>query len=139
MSAFENATKLFHACESGKGWDGCQAYVADNAVFSGQCEPLVDIKTVQAYTDWMAGLANVVMPGSSYELHASAFDNNTNTALFFATYTGKHTGEGGPVPPTNKEASGEYVYAITMDENNKAKHMTKVWNASWTMRALGWI
>ncbi len=47
MSAFENATKFFHACESLTGWEGCKQYVAADAPFSAQSEPLVDIKTVQ--------------------------------------------------------------------------------------------
>jgi hypothetical protein len=28
MSAFEDATKFFHACETLKGWAGCKQYVA---------------------------------------------------------------------------------------------------------------
>ena len=55
MSAFETATKFFHACESLKGWEGCRAYVADGAPFTGQCEPLEDINTVEAYCEWMKG------------------------------------------------------------------------------------
>ena len=139
MTAFENATKFFHACESAKGWEGCKAYVADNATYSGQCEPLMEIKTVEGYVEWMNGLGNVVMPGASYNLHASSYDASTNKALFFATFTGTHTGEGGPVPATNKTANAEYVYIIEMNENNKVKHLTKVWNASWTLRELGWM
>ena len=27
MSAFENATRFFHACESSEGWEACQQYV----------------------------------------------------------------------------------------------------------------
>ena len=52
MSAFETATKLFHACEQLEGWEGCKQYVADGATYSGQCEPLMDTKTVEEYCDW---------------------------------------------------------------------------------------
>ncbi len=58
MSAFETATKFFHACETLEGWEGCKGYVADGATFTAQCEPLVDIQTVEAYCEWMAGLGN---------------------------------------------------------------------------------
>lgn len=51
MSAFNNATKFFHACESVKGWAECEQYVAEGAAFSAQCEPLVDIKTVEEYVN----------------------------------------------------------------------------------------
>ena len=97
MSAFDNATKFFHACDSAKGWEACKQYVADAAVFSAQSEPLVDIKTVQAYTDWMMGFGTVTAKGASYDLHASAYDEKNKTAVFFATVTATHVGDGGPV------------------------------------------
>lgn len=33
MTAFENAKKFFHACETPEGWAGCKQYVAENAPF----------------------------------------------------------------------------------------------------------
>ena len=63
MSAFETATKFFHACESLQGWEGCKDYVADGAEFSAQCEPLVDIHTVEDYCEWMAGLGKGPLKG----------------------------------------------------------------------------
>ena len=138
MTAFENATNFFIACEAPAGWAGCKAYVADGATFTAQSEPLVEIKTVEAYCDWMYGLATVTAPGATYDLHASAYDEKTRTAIFFATYHAKHTGEGGPVPPTGKETHTDYVYFLTMNDENKVERMVKVWNAPWAMRELGW-
>jgi hypothetical protein len=80
MSGFDNARKFFEACETSKGWEGCKQYVADGAAFIAQSEPLADVNTVEAYTEWMAGLGNVTAPGSSYDLHASAYDESTKTA-----------------------------------------------------------
>ena len=131
MTAFENATQFFIACEAPKGWAGCQPYVAEGATFTAQSEPLVEIKTVQAYCDWMYGLATVTAPSATYDLHASAYDEKTRTAIFFATYHAKHTGDGGPVPPTHKETHTDYVYFLTMNEENKVARMVKVWNAPW--------
>lgn len=128
MTKFKNAQKFFHNCESLQGWDECKGLVAENAPFNGQCEPLVELKTVQDYVGWMLGFGTIA-PGCSYELHASIFDEKTNTALFFATYTATHTGEGGPVPPTNKTANAHYVYALKMNEEGKVASMTKIWNA----------
>ena len=139
MTAFENATKFFVACEAPEGWAGCQAYVADGATFTAQSEPLTGVKTVQNYCDWMYGFATVTAPGATYELHASAYDESTRTAIFFATYHATHTGAGGPVPPTHKETHSHYVYFLTMNGDNKVERMVKVWNAPWAMRDLGWV
>ena len=105
MSGFKNATKFFHTCESVKGWDQCSEYVAPDASFSAQCEPLVEFTTVEEYVNWMTGFCETIAPGGGYERHSSSYDDATRTAMFFGTYTLTHTGEGGPVPPTNKETN----------------------------------
>lgn len=139
MSAFENATGFFHACESLKGWDGCQSYVATGATFNAQSEPLADITTVEGYAEWMAGLGSTTLAGCSYELHASAYDDKSRTAMFFATFNGSHVGDGGPVPPTHKSTHSHYVYLLTMNDEEKVESMIKVWNAPWALRELGWM
>ena len=139
MSAFENATKFFEACETPLGWEGCKQYVQDNATFVAQSEPIAEINTVEGYCEWMAAFGNITVPGATYELHSSSFDGNTNTAVFFATYHAKHTGEGGPVPPTGKETTSHYVYILKMNDDDKVSHFTKVWNAPWAMKELGWM
>jgi hypothetical protein len=139
MKSFENAKTFFHNCESAKGWEACKDYVSDNANFSAQSEPLVEITKVKDYVDWMAGLGNITMPGCSYEIEAAAYDEEKNTALFFATFKGTHSGEGGPVPPTNKTTHSHYVYSLKMDGDGKIASMTKIWNASWALREIGWM
>ena len=138
MSAFENARAFFDACESAKGWVGCQQYVADGATFSAQCEPITELASVEEYTEWMAGFATGVTPGATYDIHVSAFDEDNNTAIFFATFHGKHTADGGPVPPTNRETHSHYVYSLTMDEAGKVRDMVKIWNPNWALAELGW-
>ena len=139
MTAFENATKFFIACETPEGWAGCNPYVADGASFTAQSEPLAGVNTVQAYCEWMYGFATVTTPGATYELHASAYDEKTRTAIFFATYHASHTGQGGPIPPTHKETHSHYAYFLTMNSDNQVERMVKVWNAPWAMRELGWL
>ncbi len=139
MSAFDTAAKFFEACETAKGWAGCKDYVVDGALFSAQSEPLVDVKTVEAYCEWMADFATSTTPGATYDLHASSYDEANDVAMFFATYNAKHTGEGGPVPPTQKETHSHYVYAITMNSDGKVDSMVKIWNAPWAMKELGWM
>ena len=139
MTAFENAKKFFAACDAPEGWSGCKDYVADGAPFVAQSEPLADIKTVEAYCEWMAGFGTVTAPGATYDLHTSSYDEETKTAVFFATFHARHTGDGGPVPPTDKETHTHYVYFLTMNTVNKVERMVKVWNAPWAMKELGWI
>lgn len=95
--------------------------------------------TVEAYCEWMYGFATITAPGATYDLHVSAYDEESRTAIFFATYHAKHTGEGSPVPPTHKETHSHYVYFLTMNDDNKVARMVKVWNVPWAMRELGWI
>ena len=138
MNAFANATSFFHACESLQGWEGCKDFVAPGATFEAQCEPLAGVDTVEAYCTWLAGLGKGPLAGCSYTLHASSYDEGTNTALFFGTFTGKHGAEGGPVPPTHRTTNTEYVYALTMGDDGKVAKMRKIWNAPWALKELGW-
>jgi hypothetical protein len=112
--------------------------VVNGAPFMAQSEPLADIKTVEAYCEWMAAFGSVTAPGATYDLHTSSYDEQTRTAVFFATYHAKHTGAGGPVPPTQQETHSHYVYILTMNADNKVERMVKVWNAPWAMKELGW-
>ena len=138
MSAFENAKRFFHACDSLEGWAGCRQYVAPSAGFKAQADPLTDIDTVEGYTQWMAAFGNDVVPGCSYDLHSQSWDEETRTATFFATFVGVHSGDGGPVPPTGKETNSHYAYVLQMNSDDLVAAMVKVWNASWAMRQLGW-
>jgi len=138
MSAFENATKFFHACEKPLGWEACKPYVAEGATFFAQVEVLAGIDTVKAYTEWVANFVRTATPGVTYDIHASSYDEKTRTAMFFATYHLKHTLDGGPVPPTGKEAHAHYVYCLTMNEDDRVEKMVKIWNAPWTLKELGW-
>ena len=138
MSAFETAKKFFEACEAPGGWAACSGYVEDGAPFSCQAAPLTEIRTIEAYTEWLHGFGTVTAPDASYTLDAACYDEASRSAMFFATYKAKHTGDGGPVPPTNRETRSHYVYILEMSDNDKVAAMTKVWNASWALRELGW-
>jgi hypothetical protein len=139
MTAFENAEKFFHACDSGQGWEVCSNYATENARFTAQSAPLADIHTLKDYVDWMSGFANGIAPGGEYKIEFSAYDESTNSAIFFASIKATHTGEGGPVPPTHRTTNSHYVYVFNMNEEGKVAGMTKIWNASWAMRELGWM
>jgi hypothetical protein len=124
MSAFETATRFFHACESLKGWHVCKDYVAPSAVFEAQCEPLEEVKSVQQYCEWMADLGWDPLAGCSHRLHSCDYDEAKRVAIFFATFTGTRVGDAGSVPPTNRQTT-DYVYLLTMNADDKIEKMYK--------------
>ncbi|MEZ5738396.1 MAG: hypothetical protein R3E68_02290 [Burkholderiaceae bacterium] len=87
----------------------------------------------------MAGLGSGPLAGGTYTLHAAGWDEANRTALFFATYSASHTGEGGPVPPTGRHVDAHYVYALRMNADDKVDKMTKIWHSQHSMVALGWV
>jgi hypothetical protein len=111
------AEEFFHACETGKGWEVCSTYCAPDATFSAQAEPLLDVKTLAQYTDWMKGIMSV-LPDARYDVKSFATDAE-------------------PVPPTGRHTSTDYVYVMQFDKD-KIVHMTKIWHAGLAMKDLGW-
>jgi predicted ester cyclase len=130
------AMEFFEACEAGKGWDACKAYCKPDATFAAQAEPLADVRTLQQYTDWMKGLM-MIMPDGRYELRSFAADETRKNVSAYAVFSGTHTGQGGPVPPTGRAIASDYVYVMEF-EGERIRHMTKIWNAGFAMRELGW-
>jgi len=137
MSINAIAKEFFAACEGGKGWGVCKAYCLPNATFSAQAEPLADVKTLQQYTDWMQGLMKI-LPDGNYEVKSFATDNERNNVSAYGIFSGTHTGEGGPCPPTGKHVSTDYVYVMDFD-GDKIRHMTKIWHSGLAMKELGWV
>ena len=131
------AEAFFSACEAGKGWGACSAYCTPDATFSAQAEPLLAIKTLSQYADWMKGILTL-LPDAHYEIKSFATDAARNNVAAYAVFHGTHTGAGGPVPPTNRSTSTDYVYVMQFDDD-KIVHMTKIWHAGLAMKDLGWI
>jgi predicted ester cyclase len=136
-SRTETAKAFFEACETGKGWAGCRAYCQSDASFSAQSEPLAEMTTLQEYTDWMKGPLGFV-PDGRYEVKSFATDDQRNNVCAYGVFSGTHSGDGGPMPPTGKSTSSDYVYVMEFDDG-KISHMTKIWNAGWAMKELGWM
>jgi predicted ester cyclase len=135
-SVVDTARAFFDACETGKGWEGCQRFCTPDASFSAQAEPLEEIHTLEQYTDWMQGLLAII-PDGRYELKSFAVDEERSSIVAYAVFSGTHTGDGGPVPPTGKSAKADYVYVMDF-QGDRICHMTKIWHAGITMRELGW-
>jgi len=135
-SITEIAKKFFEACETGKGWEGCKAYCNTDATFSAQAEPLAEVKNLQEYTDWMKGIVTV-LPDARYDVKSFAVDAPRNNVAAYGVFHATHTGPGGPVPPTGRHTSTDYVYVMQF-EGDKIVHMTKIWNAGLALKDLGW-
>jgi len=136
-SITETAAKFFEACETGKGWDGCNAYCKPNATFAAQAEPLADVHTLQQYSDWMKAVLTFI-PNGRYELKSFATDDKGKSVCAYGVFSGTHTGEGGPCPPTGKSMKTDYVYVMDFD-GDKIRHMTKIWHSGLALKALGWV
>jgi len=135
-SITDTAREFFTACETGKGWAGCQAYCTPDASFIAQAEPLADIRTLQAYAEWMKGLL-VFIPDGRYEIKSFATDTERGSVCAYGVFMGTHSGQGGPCPPTGKSTRTDYVYVMEFSDG-KIRHMTKIWNAGWAIKELGW-
>jgi predicted ester cyclase len=131
------AEEFFAACETGKGWEGCKAYCTPDASFVAQSEPLANVHTLEAYADWMKGLLTF-MPDGRYEVKSFATDEARQNVSVYGVFSATHTGEGGPCPPTGKSTTTDYVYVMEFADD-KIKHMTKIWNAPWALKQLGWM
>jgi len=76
------------------------------------------------------------MPDGNYDVKSFATDAARGNVTAYAVFSGTHTGQGGP-PPTGKKTNTDYVYCMQFD-GDKISHMTKIWNAGWAMKELGW-
>ncbi len=132
----ETAERFFDACETGKGWEACKTYCHPDATFSAQADALAGVTTVESYTEWMKGLFTP-MPDGRYELRSFAVDEGRKNVIAYAVFSGTHTGEGGPVPPTGKHVAADYVYVMAFD-GDRITHLTKIWNDGVTMKQVGW-
>ena len=81
----ETAKKFFEACETGKGWEGCKAYCTADATFSAQSNPLLEVKTLAGYADWMKGMFTP-FPDGSYDLKSFAVDEDRKNVSAFAVF-----------------------------------------------------
>jgi hypothetical protein len=132
----DTAELFFDACETGKGWKGCEQYCHPGATFSGQADTLAGMAALEAYTEWMKSLLTL-LPDGNATVRSFAVDEARNNVAVFGVFRGTHTGEGGPVSATGKTAEADYVYVMDFD-GDKIGHMTKIWNDEITLRQLGW-
>jgi hypothetical protein len=84
----------------------------------------------------MKGLLGL-MPDGRYLLKSFATDEERGNVCAYGIFS-THTGEGGPCPATNRSTNTDYAYVMQF-QGDRISHMTKIWNAGWAMREIGWV
>ncbi len=130
------AEQFFEACETGQGWEGCRPFCHEGATFSAQTDALAEVRTLEAYTDWMKGIYGP-LPDARYEVRSFAVDEERHNVAAYGIFRATHTGEGGPVAPTGKTVESDYVYVMDFD-GDRIRHLTKIWNDGISLKQLGW-
>src|SRR5580704_1110182 len=101
-------------------------------VYSG-CQLQRPGRTARGYqnperlSDWMKAMMTV-LPGRHLRPEVVCRRRPPWQRHCHAVFNGSHTGPGGPMLPTGKQASTEYVYVMQFS-GDKISHMTKIWNA----------
>ena len=135
-SITDTARAFFDALDTGQGWEACSTYCTPDASFDAQADPLAEIHTLADYAEWMKGMM-AIAPDGRYEMKFFGAEPERQSVAAYAVFHGTHTGEGGPVAPTGKSLSTDYVYVMEF-EGDKIRHLTKIWNEGWALRQLGW-
>lgn len=130
------AAAFFDDIETGKGWDVCKSYCTPNASFSAQSEPIAEFTKLQEYADWMRDGLLPALPDARYEMGSFGVDEERQSVCAYAIFKATNTGPG-PVEPTGKTLSADYVYVMQFD-GDKISHLTKIWNSGWSLKELGW-
>ena len=136
MSIETTAKEFFEACETGQGWEACSAHCHGGAGFACQSDALADVALLSDYAEWMKGLLTPI-PDGKYELTAFATDDDRQTVVATAVFSGTQTGQGGPIAPTGNRVDSDYAYVMQF-RDGRINHMTKIWNDVQALRALGW-
>ena len=80
----------------------------------------MEVKTLEQYTDWMKAIMTI-LPDGHYEIKSFATDTTRNNVAAYAVFHGTYTGPGGPVPPTGRGTSTDYVYVMPFEGDKIAR------------------
>lgn len=115
----DTAQALFDACEKGRGWEACKQYCTPDAEFKIQAVDalpgphVTDCKTVEDYTNWMAGVVKNFGDKATYKVLSKAVDKDNCAVTFYAVFMGY----------------SDYVYVFNFDKKTeKVYSFTKIWN-----------
>ena len=126
----KTAKEFFVACETGKGWEGTKAYVADETSwFEAQVTDafpfpkLSEVKTIKEYTEWNVAVVEVLKEKeATLEVKACAFDAERQIAIYYAVGGGS-----------------DYVYTLHFNGEGKINAIRKIWNDGYAMEHPFWL
>ncbi|WP_437882952.1 ester cyclase [Pseudomonas sp. LRF_L74] len=127
---------FFEVCESGKGWQECRRFCHENATFNVQAHSLEHLGTVEAYSDSIPHLLEI-LPDAHYTLVSVATDEKRQSVIAYARFHGTHSGIDASVPATGKSLVSDYVFIMRLEAGRVAE-VTKVWNDGHAASQLGW-
>jgi hypothetical protein len=130
------AKQFFEACETGEGLGGMPSPLHTQCELLGPSRAAGRNSNPPGIADWMKGLLSF-MPDGHYAVKSFATNDDRNSVCAYGVFSATHTGQGGPCPPTGKSTTTDYVYVMDF-AGDKIRHMTKIWNAGWAMKELGW-
>lgn len=130
------ARAFFAAGETGEGWAPGAARRRPGASLSSQAEPLAAVTSLADDTGGRGGCRSRSRTATTSS-RRSPSTRHPRSLGAFATFTGTHTGAGGPVPPTGKSIAADDVYVMALD-GDRIGHPTKIWNAGGSLREFGW-
>lgn len=105
----DTAQALFDACEKGRGWEACKQYCTPDAEFKIQAVDalpgphVTDCKTVEDYTNWMAGVVKNFGDKATYKVLSKAVDKDNCAVTFYAVFMGY----------------SDYVYVFNFDKKSE--------------------
>ena len=137
VSLSECAVGFMNTCDAGRGWRECAEFCRPSATFSAQCDLLAHINALSDYANWVANFFEAI-PSAQFTLKACGYNEGRRSVTLYSVFTGTHSHQGGPVPPTGGSFVADYVYSIE-SRWGLINHVTKVWNADWTLKELDWI
>jgi hypothetical protein len=137
-AAFANAKKIMDVIDHVKPWADIAELVVEDCPFLCQADALKGVTTVKAWYDWMVNFETNIAPGCKPIVHQVAWDAENKAALLNATFLATHSGDGGPLPATNKSTKTDYVYICKMNNEGKCVSLTKVWNDGYCLQEMGW-
>ena len=130
--------EFFHAVLSGEGAYIANKFCVDDAVASFNCIAFPGYNTVDQYATFMQGLTRQICPDAKYEI--TCICSNEQQVSVFASLSGTHTGEGGPVRPYDppRKFKVDFAAFLSYDPYDKITHCHKVFDKYTLWAQLGW-
>jgi steroid delta-isomerase-like uncharacterized protein len=128
----EIVKKAFEVVENGD-YEGMNMYIADDMVRHCQATPDLVIESLDAFKDFIKADRKAI---PDQKLIIKMLVAEGDLVAFWCTYTGTHTGQMGPFPPSGKSANLDFS-GIHRLENGKVVETWVTWDNITILTQLG--